>query len=155
MNYIKVNILTQITCIKVTILSELMLYCNIVNFNFLVFSAPLTRGPGTPHKFSSNSSVFNCLLNERVFWTKRMETGSPFQAFGPATLKARSPNFSLVRFMTKEKLDPDRSSRLSWKTKHGVTISFRYEGLRLFAFLPHTLKQLVEDLSNGIRSTLE
>ena len=57
-----------------------------------------------------------------------MGTGSPFQAFGPATLKARSPNFSLVRFMAKEKLDPDRSSRLSWSTKHGVTISFRYNG---------------------------
>ena len=101
MNYIKVNILTQITCIKVTILSELMLYCNIVNFNFLVFSAPLTRGPGTPYRLTSNSSVFNCLLNERVFWTKRMETGSPFQAFGPATLKARSPCYD--RLVTRSK----------------------------------------------------
>ena len=36
-----------------------------------------------------------------------METGNPFQAFGPATLKARSPNFSLVRFTANEKLAPD------------------------------------------------
>ena len=78
-----------------------MMYCNIVNFNFLVFSTPLTRGPGTPYRLTSNSSVFNCLLNERVFWTKRMETGSPFQAFGPATLKARSPCYD--RLVTRSK----------------------------------------------------
>jgi hypothetical protein len=121
------------SCFRAIILNQNI--TNQLQLQFFFIFGALYQRPRNAYKLTSNSSVFNWFLNERVFWTKRMETSSPFQAFGPATLKARSPNFSLVRFLAKERLDPDRRLRLSWNSEHGVTISFRYEGLRLFTML--------------------
>ncbi len=99
------------------------------NFNFWVFSAPLTRGPATPYRLTLNSSVFNWFLKDRVFCNKRRSTGRSFQAVGPATPNARSPNFNLVRLTANERFDADRSCRPPCSVEHWVTMSFMYEGL--------------------------
>ena len=63
---------------------------------------PLSGGPEAPYKAVSNYRVLSALLNELYVDARRTSTGRLFQAVGPATLKALSPNFNLLHLMSNE-----------------------------------------------------
>ena len=74
-----------------------------------------------------NRWVFSFDLNwaTDVHW--RTETGRLFHSLGPATEKARLPNFRFVQITEKSPGMDDRSP-LDLEAEHGVTMDGMYDG---------------------------